>query len=118
MQTQYVLRKIVAIVALLVGLSVASCWKPEAGESKDSNVDYWTCTMHPSVHAAKPGKCPICSMDLVPVMKRSASEAKSSLKPKDVKENKSGGKPKSKSAMPGMPGMKQDTQTTEPQNSE
>lgn len=34
------------------------------------NVDYYTCTMHPSVHAEAPGKCPICSMDLVPVMKK------------------------------------------------
>ena len=26
---------------------------------------YYTCTMHPKVHEAKPGKCPICGMDLV-----------------------------------------------------
>jgi Cu(I)/Ag(I) efflux system membrane fusion protein len=26
---------------------------------------YYTCTMHPQVHEAKPGKCPICGMDLV-----------------------------------------------------
>ena len=32
---------------------------------------YYTCTMHPSVHSHDPkGKCPICSMDLVPVMKK------------------------------------------------
>jgi Cu(I)/Ag(I) efflux system membrane fusion protein len=28
--------------------------------------------MHPSVHAPDPGKCPICGMDLVPVLKQSA----------------------------------------------
>jgi cytoskeletal protein RodZ len=27
--------------------------------------EYYTCTMHPQVHQAKPGKCPICGMDLV-----------------------------------------------------
>jgi RND family efflux transporter MFP subunit len=31
---------------------------------------YWTCTMHPSVKMAGPGKCPICAMDLVPVRKQ------------------------------------------------
>jgi Cu(I)/Ag(I) efflux system membrane fusion protein len=30
---------------------------------------YYTCSMHPSVRSAVPGKCPICSMDLVPVKK-------------------------------------------------
>jgi hypothetical protein len=27
--------------------------------------EYYTCTMHPQVHQAKPGKCPICGMSLV-----------------------------------------------------
>ena len=26
---------------------------------------YYTCPMHPKIHQAKPGKCPICKMDLV-----------------------------------------------------
>jgi Cu(I)/Ag(I) efflux system membrane fusion protein len=30
-------------------------------------IAYYTCSMHPSVHAHEPGKCPICSMDLRPV---------------------------------------------------
>src|SRR3989344_1195373 len=34
------------------------------GERK---VDYWTCSMHPQIHADKPGNCPICGMTLVPV---------------------------------------------------
>ena len=36
-------------------------------------MDYYTCTMHPSVHSHDPhGKCPICAMDLVPVLKHGA----------------------------------------------
>lgn len=27
----------------------------------------WTCSMHPQIRAPKPGKCPICGMDLIPV---------------------------------------------------
>lgn len=40
------------------------------GKAAASDVDYYTCTMHPSVRSQDPdGKCPICGMDLVPVMK-------------------------------------------------
>ncbi len=38
-------------------------------EAEDEEILYWTCGMHPSVRADEPGKCPICNMDLVPVMK-------------------------------------------------
>jgi Cu(I)/Ag(I) efflux system membrane fusion protein len=65
--------KIIPLVALLSLLGMASCSKRPT--AKDSNIDYWTCTMHPSVHEKGPGKCSICSMDLVPVMKESATPA-------------------------------------------
>lgn len=39
----------------------------EAGE--------WTCSMHPQIRQDKPGKCPICAMDLIPVRKSSFSES-------------------------------------------
>jgi membrane fusion protein, copper/silver efflux system len=82
------LKKIATALVLLTLLSAASCSKgPTAKEN--SNVDYWTCTMHPSVHAKGPGKCPICSMDLVPVMKKESGETKAT------------------SGMQGMPGMKE-----------
>ncbi|MDA2934067.1 efflux RND transporter periplasmic adaptor subunit [Acidobacteria bacterium AH-259-D05] len=42
---------------------------PVTGE--DGEIEYWTCTMHPSVRMKEPGTCPICAMDLVPVMKSS-----------------------------------------------
>ena len=35
----------------------------------DSAIDHYTCSMHPSVKQPGPGKCPICGMDLTPVMK-------------------------------------------------
>jgi Cu(I)/Ag(I) efflux system membrane fusion protein len=57
-------------VSLLLILFVASGCRKGGDTTTDPNIDYYTCTMHPSVHASKPGKCPICAMDLVPVMKR------------------------------------------------
>ncbi len=57
------------LIALLFGF--AACVKKSVSGGKPANVDYYTCTMHPSVKSQDPdGKCPICSMDLVPVMKR------------------------------------------------
>jgi len=32
-----------------------------------SITDGYTCPMHPAVHSASPGRCPICGMTLVPV---------------------------------------------------
>jgi Cu(I)/Ag(I) efflux system membrane fusion protein len=61
------------ILSLALGsLVMSSCSKPVAKAVADADVDYWTCTMHPSVHSKVPGKCPICSLDLVPVRKKAA----------------------------------------------
>jgi RND family efflux transporter MFP subunit len=95
--------KIVSLVALLSLLSVASCSKGPTAK-KDSNIDYWTCTMHPSVHSKDPGKCPICSMDLVPVMKTGGAEARPSQT--QGEQMKAGSETKGMAGMPGMPGMK------------
>jgi multidrug efflux pump subunit AcrA (membrane-fusion protein) len=62
-------------ILLFIGLLAGgvSC-KKEGSAVKPEDVDYYTCTMHPSVRSQDPhGKCPICSMDLVPVMKKVAN---------------------------------------------
>ena len=33
----------------------------------------WTCAMHPQIRMAEPGKCPICGMDLIPLVQSSSS---------------------------------------------
>jgi membrane fusion protein, copper/silver efflux system len=65
-------------IAVVMFAITPACSKRDGAGSRDSNIDHWTCTMHPSVHVKDPGKCPICSMDLVPVMKGSATPASSS----------------------------------------
>jgi len=37
----------------------------EASAAKKASV--WTCSMHPQIKLPKPGKCPICFMDLIPL---------------------------------------------------
>src|SRR5437870_3440822 len=105
---------LMTLVALLLG--AASCTKKGAS-GKPSNVDYYTCTMHPSVKSQDPnGKCPICSMDLVPVLKKSGGETKPAASPQR-QETKSG-EMQGMSGMQGMQGMKgggemKGTQTSE-----
>jgi Cu(I)/Ag(I) efflux system membrane fusion protein len=38
-----------------------------------TQVLYWTCSMHPQIKQPKPGLCPLCAMDLIPVMSSGSS---------------------------------------------
>src|SRR5437764_4564852 len=107
-------QKIPLLIALVALRFVAASCGKSGGSRKPSNVDYYTCTLQPSVKSQTPGKCPICSMDLVPVMKRGGEEAKSQASPQ-TQDVKSGGEMKD---MPGMPGMKTGGETKGAQTSE
>src|SRR3989475_7939733 len=68
---------LLALATLLFGAAGAGCAK-KGPSGKPSNVDYYTCTMHPSVRSQDPkAKCPICGMNLVPVMKKSQGTGES-----------------------------------------
>src|SRR5271154_1478872 len=63
----------------LLGLSLltltACSRSADTTKAADSNVAYYTCTMHPFVRSQDPkGKCPICGMDLVPVFKSTSAD--------------------------------------------
>ena len=100
------MRKIALLVTLAALLFGATSCSKEGATGKPNNVDYYTCTMHPSVHSKDPGKCPICSMDLVPVMKKEGEAT-----PQPQGEEIRGGEKKAPGGqmqgMPGMPGMKE-----------
>ena len=114
MRPRKIFNKIIPLVVLMSLLGMASCLKGPTAK-KDSNIDYWTCTMHPSVHSKDQGKCPICSMDLVPVMKKGGGETKPS--PAQTEQTK-GSEMKGLAGMPGMPGTKGGAETKAPQTSE
>lgn len=57
------------IYILAVFLFVFSSCNSKKEVSKDSDV-YYTCSMDPQVVEYKPGKCPICKMNLTPVKKK------------------------------------------------
>jgi len=68
--TRYVL---FVVAGLLLGWIFfhSSSPKMEKGEevhnhsAEEKKSDVWTCSMHPQIRMDKPGKCPICGMDLI-----------------------------------------------------
>ena len=40
-----------------------------AHKDQDAEPTTWTCSMHPQIQLPKPGKCPLCGMDLIPLKK-------------------------------------------------
>lgn len=62
---------IVAMVLTLLA-TVLSC-KNDQHEHTDPDT-YYTCSMDPQVVEYKPGKCPICKMDLTPVKKKNGEK--------------------------------------------
>lgn len=74
---------IVAVVAFFLGglllgdgSSPGEAERASHGEAAEASrrPDVWTCSMHPQIQLPKPGKCPICFMDLIPVESRGGEE--------------------------------------------
>jgi Heavy metal binding domain len=62
-----------SIAATLFAASIAAGQQPAATISQATSPhDRYTCVMHPEIIADRPGKCPKCGMDLVPLKSESA----------------------------------------------
>jgi len=57
------------LMPLLVSTLLIPALSCSRHDSHDPNVEYYTCSMHPSVKEKEPGSCPICGMPLIPIMK-------------------------------------------------
>jgi membrane fusion protein, copper/silver efflux system len=73
---RYVLYSLFAIGGLFIGwLFFHSPHKTENKQeqtAEDGKATIWTCAMHPQIRMDKPGKCPICGMDLIPLVQNYA----------------------------------------------
>lgn len=65
-----------ALIGLFFGwLFFHSSSSSESGinnPSAETKAEVWTCSMHPQIRMEKPGKCPICGMDLILLNQNSA----------------------------------------------
>jgi len=64
--------KIVYVLMLLSTIGLTSCKTKKATPQAQVTVKehvYYTCSMHPQIMQSRPGKCPICGMQLIEVKK-------------------------------------------------
>ncbi len=66
------------LIYIILSLFVLISCENKKDSSKNVSDVYYTCSMDPQVVEFKPGKCPICKMDLTPV-KKNTSERKDEL---------------------------------------
>ncbi len=61
----------VLVVGMLLGWLLFGGSKDEKERAKHTHAEtetqVWTCSMHPQIKQDKPGKCPLCAMDLIPL---------------------------------------------------
>lgn len=70
---------------LLISIGLGLGWlifhKPEIHQhTKDAAVEtaeIWTCSMHPQIRQEKPGQCPLCGMDLIPLTQNTGTSTDS-----------------------------------------
>ncbi|WP_269541647.1 efflux RND transporter periplasmic adaptor subunit [Cerasicoccus fimbriatus] len=46
----------------------------EKNTQKATEPTIWTCSMHPQIRQSEPGKCPICGMDLIPLVNDASAD--------------------------------------------
>ncbi len=61
-----ILLSLIAILTTIIGLHAQNALAKDSTEKKNVQIKY-TCSMHPEIISDKPGKCPKCGMDLIPV---------------------------------------------------
>lgn len=60
------------LIALVAGFLIRGWFSTPAPTLNNTHTEHsapetWTCSMHPQIQLPKPGKCPICFMDLIPL---------------------------------------------------
>ncbi|MBT5953345.1 efflux RND transporter periplasmic adaptor subunit [bacterium] len=100
-KSTWVLLTLLLVISIFIGKSIGNYFfkSPVVTPSTVSSNQTWTCSMHPQIRKNKEGKCPICSMNLIPVQYEPTSKKENKIKywqaPMDptYKRNKPGKSP-------------------------
>jgi len=85
----YVKYGLILLAGLLLGWLIFgdSSGKSNTEQTKNkTKVQIWTCAMHPQIKQNKPGKCPICGMDLIPL--KTSGSSNESIDPNTIQLSK------------------------------
>ena len=73
---------VIGIALLIAGVFLGMLFTGDSTNGNNTNQEthdhatqketIWTCSMHPQIRMDKPGKCPICGMDLIPATEASS----------------------------------------------
>ena len=76
----YAICIITALLLIAVGIAIGTSLPDNipVKETIAKKKQIWTCSMHPQVKQPKPGKCPLCFMDLIPVKSNSSDDKEGS----------------------------------------
>lgn len=79
MKTKHIL---IGVLLLTLGILVGRVlFAPDSTTHNETQTEAtqtattWTCSMHPQIQQPEPGDCPICGMDLIPLLDDSADDA-------------------------------------------
>ncbi|MPM03511.1 Multidrug resistance protein MdtA [bioreactor metagenome] len=76
-KSKYLRYALLLLIGLFVGWLIFGGSSSGHDESEHKEVvenQVWTCSMHPQIKQDKPGKCPICAMDLIPLRTGGSSD--------------------------------------------
>jgi Cu(I)/Ag(I) efflux system membrane fusion protein len=68
------------MLGIFLGYGLKSCSNGDSRHEHErmlpnTQIEFWTCSMHPQIMQPNPGKCPICGMDLIPVSSEIGEES-------------------------------------------
>ncbi len=76
LNNKYLIYSLFILIGLLLGRFLFHTPHDETkhiNEAVSEQEEIWTCAMHPQIRMDKPGKCPICAMDLIPLAQSSVA---------------------------------------------